>query len=63
MCSKEEGGVQKRGGRYSERRWVVFRIGEGETAIVNWWFLRSMEAIPGEIQHMLVVANIDKKQL
>ena len=59
---KEESGIQKRRERYSEKSRVVFRIGESETAIVNWWSLRSVEAIPGEFQHMLVVANMDKKQ-
>ena len=62
MFRKEEGDVQERREQCSEKRREVFRIGEGETAIVNWLFLRSVEAIRGEFQHMLVVANIDKKQ-
>ena len=62
MFRKEESGIQKRRVRYSEKSRVVFRIGESDTAIVNWWFLRSEEAIPGEFQHMLVLANMDKKQ-
>ena len=60
---KHKCGIQKIGGWYFKKIKAVFRKEEGGVQkIVNRWFLRSMEAIRGEFRHMLVVADIDKKQ-
>ena len=50
-----------------EMRKVIFRIGENETEIDfvliekdNQWFIQDVKAFPGEFQHALVIADVDK---
>ena len=60
---KHKCGIQKIGGWYLKKRRAVFGKEEGGVQkIVNRWFLRSVEVIRGEFRHMLVVADMDKKQ-
>ena len=53
-----------------EKRKVTFRMGENETEIdfvlikkQYRWPMQNVKAIPGEFQHSLVIANIDKKKI
>ena len=53
-----------------EKRKVTFRIGENESEIdfvlikkEHRWFMEIVMAIPGEFQHALMVADMDKKKL
>ena len=53
-----------------EKRKVIFRMGENETEIdfvlmkkEHQRFIQNMKAIPGEFQHALVVAAIDKRKI
>ena len=49
---------------------VIFRMGENETGIdfvlikkEHRWFIQNVKAIPGEFQHALVMADIDKRKI
>ena len=53
-----------------EKRKVTFIIGENETEIdfvlimkERRWSMQNVKAIPGEYQHALVVADIDKRKI
>ena len=56
--------------RREEERKVTFRIGENEKKIdfvlmkkEHRAFVQNVKAIPGEFQHVLVIADIDKRKL
>ena len=53
-----------------EKRKVTFRMGENETEIdfvliekEHQRFVQNMKAIPGEFQHALVIADIDRRKI
>ena len=53
-----------------EKMKVTFRMGENETEIdfllikkEHGWYIQNVKAIPGEFQHALVIADIDKRKI
>ena len=53
-----------------EKRKVTFRMGENEKEIdfvliqkEHWRFILNVKATPGEFQHALVIADIDKRKI
>ena len=70
LCLEKELCVSNTWFKTEEKRKVTFRMGENETEIdfvlikkEHHQFIQNMKAIPGEFQHSLVVADIDKKKI
>ena len=67
FCLEKELSLSNMWFRRVVRREVTFRVGENETEIDFVlvkkecpWILQNVKAIPGELQHALVAADIDK---
>ena len=70
FCLEKELCVSNTWLKREEKRKVTFRMGENKTKIdlvltkkEHPWFIQNVKKIPGELQHVLVIADIDKKNI
>ena len=70
FCLEKELCVPNRWFKREEKRKVTYRMGENETEIdfvmikkEHRWLIKNVRAMPGEFQHALVIAHIDKRKI